>query len=102
MAVLTISPAAERDLEAIALHIAEESGSVEIALGWLDGLEQKCAVLAETPLMGAAREDIAPGLRHWVVGQYLVFYRALEGSGESGVEIARVLHGARDIGRSFQ
>lgn len=36
---------------------------------------------------------IAPGLRSFPVGKYLIFYRLIDG----GLEIVRVLHGARDI-----
>ncbi|MER8438263.1 type II toxin-antitoxin system RelE/ParE family toxin [Mesorhizobium sp. M1312] len=39
------------------------------------------------------REDIAAGIRHLVVGEYLTLYRV----GEDAVEILRVLHGRRNI-----
>jgi toxin ParE1/3/4 len=40
-----------------------------------------------------ARDDIAPGIRHLVSGEYLTLYRLTGGA----VEIIRVLHGRRKI-----
>ena len=48
--------------------------------------------------MGTRREALAPGLRSFPVGNYLVFYRVTEG----GIELARVLHGMRDLADLFK
>jgi toxin ParE1/3/4 len=56
--------------------------------------EQRLLEFAE---MGAARPDIRPGLRHWPVGKYLIFYRVTD----ERVEVVRVVHGARDLGVLF-
>ncbi len=53
--------------------------------------------LAGNPLMGRSREDLLPGLRSFAVGSYIIFYRPVE----RGIEVARVLHGARDIPALF-
>ncbi|CDX30150.1 Toxin ParE1 (fragment) [Mesorhizobium plurifarium] len=45
------------------------------------------------PRSGAPRDDILPGIRHLVVGEYLTFYRI----GDNAIEILRVLHGRRKI-----
>ena len=45
------------------------------------------------PDMGRLREDLSAGLRSFSVGNYVIFYRPMKG----GIEIARVLHGARDF-----
>jgi toxin ParE1/3/4 len=48
--------------------------------------------------MGRARDDLAPGLRSLVVqSKYLIFYRVLD----KKVQVMRILHGARDIDRSY-
>lgn len=47
--------------------------------------------------MGRSREELAPGLRSFPVARYVVFYR----TGHRGIEIARVLHGARDLDLLF-
>ncbi len=48
--------------------------------------------------MGRPRDELAEGLRSFSVGRYVMFYRAIP----EGVEIVRVLHGARDLGPIFQ
>jgi toxin ParE1/3/4 len=40
-----------------------------------------------------ARPDIAPGLRYLPVRRYLILYREVTG----GIELVRVVHGARDV-----
>nr|WP_292383196.1 type II toxin-antitoxin system RelE/ParE family toxin [Mesorhizobium sp.] len=42
---------------------------------------------------GAPRDDIAPRIRHLIVGEYLTLYRV----GGDAIEILRVLHGRRNI-----
>lgn len=59
----------------------------------MDTLERRWDLLTLHPFSGAPREDIAPGIRHLVVGEYLTLYRV----GEDSVEILRVLHGRRNI-----
>lgn len=54
--------------------------------------------LAEYPLLGPARPDIAPDLRYLVSGNYLVLYRVRSES----VEVVRVLHGARNLKALFE
>ncbi|WP_366664103.1 type II toxin-antitoxin system RelE/ParE family toxin [Mesorhizobium sp.] len=50
--------------------------------------------MAAYPLSGPPRDDIAPGVRHLIVGEYLTLHRV----GSDAVEILRVLHGRRKIG----
>ncbi|WP_353843334.1 type II toxin-antitoxin system RelE/ParE family toxin [Mesorhizobium sp.] len=56
-------------------------------------MEARWQQLTTYPFSGAQREDIAPGIRHLVVGEYLTLYRV----GEDAIEILRVLHGRRNI-----
>jgi toxin ParE1/3/4 len=46
----------------------------------------------------SARPDIAPKLRSSPVGSYLILYRQVA----AGVEVVRVLHGARNLRAIFQ
>ena len=82
---------ADRDIIGITLYIALDSPSAADRL--LDTLDEKFALLATQPQMGELRPDLAPELRSFSVGNYVIFYRAIAG----GIEVARVLHGARDI-----
>ena len=47
--------------------------------------------------MGRQRDELAPTLRSFPVGRYVIFYRSIEG----GIEVARVLSAYRDLGRLF-
>ena len=60
----------------------------------LDRIEARWQQLVTYPYSGAPRDDIAPGIRHLIVGEYLILYRV----GEDAIEILRVLHGRRNIG----
>jgi len=82
---------AEQDLIDIWRHIAGDNEAAADAL--LDRIETTCLRLAEHPRLGPARRDIAPDLRYFPVRRYLILYRM---AGD-GVEIVRVLHGARDL-----
>ena len=64
----------------------------------LMAIDSKCKMLARRPRLGRRREELAHGLRSFSVGSYVVFYRAMRG----GVEVIRVLHGARDIASELE
>ncbi len=57
-------------------------------------LEKKFKLLATQPQMGRSRPELMPGLRSFPVGRYVAFYLAMA----DGIDLLRVLHGARDIG----
>ncbi|TPK79952.1 type II toxin-antitoxin system RelE/ParE family toxin [Mesorhizobium sp. B2-4-12] len=82
---------AEDDLITIWLHIARDNEAAADRL--LDRIEARWQQLAAYPFSGAPRDDIAPGTRHLVVGDYLTLYCV---SGDA-IEILRVLHGHRKI-----
>jgi toxin ParE1/3/4 len=90
-----ITPLAERDLEDIWFFIAQDDPAAADRL--LDLLEEKYKVLADNPHMGPARPDIAKELRYHPVGSYLLLYRIISG----GIELVRVVHGARDLPSLF-
>lgn len=85
------TPRADQDLEELWFFIAQDDPAA--ADRWLDTLEEKIGLLADNPLMGPARPDIARELRYHPVGNHLLLYRVIQG----GIEIVRVLHGARDL-----
>jgi toxin ParE1/3/4 len=87
--------AAEQDLLSIWRYIAEDKPQAATRL--IRTLDEKCALLAETPQLGPARPDIAPELRYFAVGSYLILYREVSNE----VEIVRVLHGARNLNAIF-
>lgn len=96
-----ISPKADRDLDAQFLYFAEES--VDLARRYFTAAQNTLERLAQMPELGAVygfeRTELAD-VRVWPVrefGNHLVFYRPVPG----GIEVVRVLHGARDIPAVF-
>jgi len=87
---------AELDLDEIWLHVAADSPSAANAL--LDSIGVRSSLRATQPLSGRLRPELGADIRSFVVGSYVIFYRPLA----DGVEIIRVLHGARDIEAIFQ
>lgn len=90
-----LRPEAEADIEAIALYIAEDNPSA--ARRWYDDILDRCRRLGEMPGMGIARPEVRPDLRSFPAGNYLILYREIE----SGAEIVRVVHGARQWQKLF-
>jgi toxin ParE1/3/4 len=95
MASVVFAPAAEADLELIHDYIAAENPAAAAAL--VTRLEDLAARLADALGMGRARPDLLPTLRSFPFGTYLLFYRP----SDKGIEVVRVLHGARDIPALF-
>ena len=89
------APAAEADLDKIHDYIAAENPTAAAAL--VTRLEDLAALLADAPGMGRARPELLSNLRSFPLGSYLLFYRP----SDNGIEVVRVLHGARDIPALF-
>lgn len=49
--------------------------------------------LAESPALGAPRDDLIPSIRTWNESSFVIAYRAIG----NDIEIVRVVHGAREI-----
>jgi len=91
MARFRLLPAAIADLAEIRDYIDEHNAAAAAAL--LDRIENRCGFFAQHPNAGRDRSEVRPRLRSFVVGRYVAFYRLAD----NGIEIVRVLHGARDI-----
>jgi toxin ParE1/3/4 len=90
MARILRRPAARDDLVAIWAYIAADS--IHYADDTIDRIEQRLQTLADGPLMGRARPELRDRLRSFVIGNYVAFYEPLD----DGIDVIRVLHGARD------
>ena len=86
---------AGRDLEKIEEFISLDNPDAAARL--LLAIHKKCVLVSRQPQMGRARFDLASELRGFPVGNYLIFYRPTT----DGIEVIRVLHGARDIPELF-
>jgi toxin ParE1/3/4 len=89
-------PQAQEDLLDIWCHIACDNPHQ--ADRYLDFLEGRLTLLASSPGMGLSHDELEPGLLGFPVDNYLIFYRQVD----VGIEIVRVLHGAREIESLFQ
>jgi toxin ParE1/3/4 len=91
-------PQARTDLVDHFEYIGQQNSAA--AERFIDAVEQGYARVLEFPRIGVEvvwRSPRLQGIRRWQVPgfqNFLIFYREVE----DGVEIIRVLHGARDIG----
>jgi toxin ParE1/3/4 len=83
---------ARADLISIHKYIASDNRTAADRL--IHQLKQKFRLLATQPLIGQDRPELAENLRSFSVGNYVVLYRPAQ----NGIEVARVIHAARDIG----
>lgn len=96
------NPRVKRDILDLARYIARDN--LDAGLKFFDAVEQTLLKLAEMPGMGALRGFENPkfsDVRSWSVDgfrNYLIFYRKTPG----GIEVIRVIHGARDIDAEFE
>jgi toxin ParE1/3/4 len=95
MARIVRAPAAESDALEIWSYIAEDNP--EAADRLLHRIDQMVRAIAKQPELGKKVEELAPDLRLIPIGSYLIFYRPMQ----NGVQIVRLLHGARDITAEF-
>lgn len=92
MANVVYAPEADDDIFGIVDYIARDKP--EAARNWMRQIRETCQTIATQPEMGEVRSGFAvPGCRSFSVGNYVIFFRAIEG----GIEVSRVIHGNRDM-----
>jgi len=91
-----VSVEARSDLDETWLYIAHDNP--DAADKYIRAIVSRFPTLPSTPLMGRERPELSPGLRSFVVGHHVIFYRLFEG----GIEIVRVLDGVRDLPPLFE
>ncbi len=104
MGKIVFAPAAQADLVAQWDFYADEVGDVDLADRFVRSVEQTAQKLARNPELGRSRAfRAARNVRAWAVSHFpkhIIFYRAATLHG--GVEIIRILHGARDLDALFR
>ena len=98
-----ILPRALEDLDDHMVYLATVAGA---ATAWRfeDAADRTFARLARMPGLGERHDSSRPQLAELRIGRvegfdnHLAFYRPIEG----GIEVVRVLHGARDIDRALE
>ena len=91
-----LSDRARDDLETIWTFIATDS--VRAADRLVRLFIQRFRTLANNPGAGRPRDELAPSLRSYPVGKYVIFYEP----SAHGIEIVRVLSGFRDVSSQFE
>ena len=86
-----VSKKAELELDEIFVYWAKRAG-LEVADRLIDSIEDRFALISDYPVIGRICDDLAPCVRSFLVGNYLVYYRKRRGI----IQILRILHGARD------
>jgi toxin ParE1/3/4 len=86
-----LSEYADEDLISIWSYVAERNPVAAEKL--IRRIDAACERLVDMPFMGRARGRRLRGLRSWVVGSYVIFYRPVGAT----IKVVRILHGARDI-----
>lgn len=95
MPVVLLRPRAQDDITEIWGYIADDSELQADA--FVDRLDAKFQLLARQPGLGRMRGELAPGLRSFPVGRYVIFYESVP----DGIAVVRVLHSARDLDAQF-
>lgn len=94
---ITWRPLAQDDLLELYAWI-EEHADAATAFRYTAAIEEHVAKLGDLPGWGSPRDDLAPGIRTITYRRRTtIAYRELEGS----IEIVRIAHGGRDLGRAF-
>lgn len=94
MAEYRLSPAAQRDLDAIFDHGVARWDLAQ-AMRYADLIAAACADLAEAPHQAPACADIRPGYRRRGVGRHVIYFRPTG----YGIAVIRILHQRMDTAR---
>lgn len=88
---IRLAPAAADDLRDVKLYTIEKWGYPQW-VEYLDRLDGLMRQLGIHPALGAARDDVRPGLRSLPIGSHVIWYRVAE----NRIEVVRLLHTAMD------
>lgn len=94
MAEYRLTPAAERDLEAIWNHTLRQWGA-EQANRYIDILAAAFAELAQSPKTVPGCDQIRPGYRRRSVERHMIYFRITT----YGIAVIRILHDRMDSPR---
>ena len=96
MAAYRISVQAALDLDEIYEFTIMNFG-LRQAQGYLNGLRERFALIAQQPMLGRSADQLAPNLRRYEFRSHVIFYLP---QGEN-VLIVRILHENMDAPRHF-
>lgn len=96
MAEYRLSPAAERDLEAIWVYSVEQWGAAQ-ADRYTNTLTTAFAELVQSPKTAPACDHIRMGYRRRSVGRHMIYFRITD----YGIAVVRILHDRMDVSRQL-
>jgi toxin ParE1/3/4 len=96
MPSVVIRPKALADLADIWAYIAEDS--IRHADAFAARINREFRMLARRSELGRDRPELLANLRSFPVGNYVIFYLPRP----RGIQVIRVLHGARDLKPLFE
>jgi toxin ParE1/3/4 len=94
MAEYRLTPAAQRDLDAIFDYTVREWG-LEQAVRYAAAIEKACARLARAPDFAQDCGDIRAGYRRAAVNRHVLYFRVED----YGIAVVRILHQRMDAPR---
>jgi toxin ParE1/3/4 len=95
MSSYSFSDEALEDINNICEYITRQNPKAASRL--FDAIRAKCKTVANFPNMGKSYSKLSPGLRGFVVEDYIVFYYPRE----DGIDIAKVVSEYRDLESLF-
>ena len=95
MARADVSARAQADYDEIIDYVARDKPQAALRLS--KTLQAKIELLAQRPLLGDRRPELASELRSATVGRYVIYYRPVS----EGIEVVRILAGERDVRSQF-
>jgi toxin ParE1/3/4 len=91
-AVIILQAEARRDIEDILIYSAEQWG-LEQRGAYRDEIGRAIEILRGNPRIGRPRDEIAAGLRSFLVRQHVIYYRFTAET----VTVLRVMHGKMNV-----
>jgi toxin ParE1/3/4 len=97
-------PNASEDLDSQLDYYAREAG-IDLALKFLDALEEAIRLLYQHPEAGSPRDfenSRLKGIRSWPVPGFEAIRLYYDRPDENTLRVVRILHGKRDLARLFE
>ena len=95
MSRVHFSPTAKCDLQEILRYIARDKPRA--AVSFVAQIKRICSMLGRSPYLGTKCDELQTDLRYYTHGNYVIYYRIVA----DGINVARVVHGARDQSTLF-
>lgn len=95
MSHFRLAQQAKTDLREIWDYVAADNPAAVDRL--IDNFYEKFRLIATQPLMGQSRKELGANLRSFSIGAYVAIFGPID----DGIEVVRVIHGARDVSGLF-